>query len=581
MQQNYADNMFSYSTSESQDGMNATSHAQQLRPLSSTAGYQQRPLAPSFDTGSPLPAAFALWPPTPRTAMDRPATIHESTFPNFHLPTTMGGWDSMYNQVTAAPSYDSANSWDRPRGADFTSLLSGADHDSNHLGSSHSSDEYFDMRLNQRRSAESDTLNSSPNLSEISGREIPRSSSELSCYDDSTHYDGSIMGDYTRHTTPMSMATTPLSPVMSPRQSARMMVRQSVQSRKASPSPRPGIRSAPYTTESSRNKRWSTGCYFNNAPAFIPENAALFASPQAQHGHQHYPTYPLQPNNYLLSQQQGYQQHAAPYMPNPYMDMEGTTAIHIHDHPIYPNMRMLHSNAEPHHAHYADLSDPPDLYGSLSEEPLDPPEEDMNPEDPEAKPHEQPGRFDGDLYTPKWVRYQGNRREGWCGFCKPGRWLVLKNSAFWYDKSFTHGISAATGQQFMEPQEVRRMDGNPDVWEGLCHSCSDWVPLVSNKKKGTAWFRHAYKCHTHAKVKDAPKRRRDAAANKPLPPTPQANIGKTEMQPPLSTYEQPPLSSVNRGYADMEYKQQEYDQRPYGLNIKNDYLGLPISAGQF
>lgn len=401
-----------------------------------------------------------------------------------------------------------APSWERPRAADFTSLLSGIDHDSNRLGTSHSSnDEYFDMRLQQnRRSAEIDTLNSSPNLSDGSVRgEIPRSSSELSSYDEGTHYDGSVMGDYTRHTTPMSMsqATTPLSPVMSPRQSARMMVRQ-VQSRKASPSPRPSIRSAPYTTETSRNKRWSTGCYFNNAPSFIPENSALslgtmhsqHSSPGAgcgpthgQHGHQHYQAYPLQPTNYLLSHNQGYQQ-PAPYMPNPYMDMEGTTAIHVHDHPM---IRMLHSNAEPHHAHYADLSDPPDLYGSLSEEPLDPPEEDMNPEDPEAKPHEQPGRFDGDLYTPRWVRYQGNRREGWCGFCKPGRWLVLKNSAFWYDKSFTHGISAATGQQFVEPAEVRRMDGNPDVWEGLCHSCNDWVPLVSNKKKGTAWFRHAYK----------------------------------------------------------------------------------------
>jgi hypothetical protein len=37
------------------------------------------------------------------------------------------------------------------------------------------------------------------------------------------------------------------------------------------------------------------------------------------------------------------------------------------------------------------------------------------------------------------------------------------------------------------------MDGNPDVWEGLCGSCNEWVALVSSKKKGTTWFRHAYK----------------------------------------------------------------------------------------
>jgi hypothetical protein len=133
-------------------------------------------------------------------------------------------------------------------------------------------------------------------------------------------------------------------------------------------------------------------------------------------------------------------------------------------------------------------------------------------DDPDLVPREQDLRFPGDLYTPKWVRGQGNKREGWCGFCKPGRWLVLKNSAFWYDKSFTHGVSAATGAVFQGPQDTRRTEGNPDVWEGLCGSCHDWIALVSSKKKGTTWFRHAYKCHTHPKVKDGPKRRREAAA---------------------------------------------------------------------
>lgn len=117
----------------------------------------------------------------------------------------------------------------------------------------------------------------------------------------------------------------------------------------------------------------------------------------------------------------------------------------------------------------------------------------MHPEDPELVPHEQELRFENDLYTPRWVRGHGNKREGWCGICKPGRWLVLKNSAFWYDKSFTHGISAATGQAFEGPRETRRMEGNPDIWEGLCGSCGEWIALVSSKKKGTTWFRHAYK----------------------------------------------------------------------------------------
>ena len=75
----------------------------------------------------------------------------------------------------------------------------------------------------------------------------------------------------------------------------------------------------------------------------------------------------------------------------------------------------------------ADLSDPPDLYASLNDEQVPPPPEDMNPGETQIKYHmEQELRFDGDLYTPRWVRGHGNKREGWCGICKPGRWLVLQ-----------------------------------------------------------------------------------------------------------------------------------------------------------
>jgi len=142
---------------------------------------------------------------------------------------------------------------------------------------------------------------------------------------------------------------------------------------------------------------------------------------------------------------------------------------------------------------FAGSSDPPNLFGPLTEAPLSPPPEDFSCENEEDIPRVQDLRFEGDLYTPKYVRGHGNKREGWCGICKPGRWLVLKNSAFWYDKSFTHGISAATGAAFESPRETRRMKSNPDVWEGLCHSCGEWIALISSKKKGTTWFRHAYK----------------------------------------------------------------------------------------
>lgn len=142
---------------------------------------------------------------------------------------------------------------------------------------------------------------------------------------------------------------------------------------------------------------------------------------------------------------------------------------------------------------YQGSSERPNLFGPLTEAPLSPPPEDFSCENEDDIPRVQDLRFEGDLYTPKYVRGHGNKREGWCGICKPGRWLVLKNSAFWYDKSFTHGISAATGAAFESPRETRRMKSNPDVWEGLCHSCDEWIALISSKKKGTTWFRHAYK----------------------------------------------------------------------------------------
>ncbi|KAL9051235.1 MAG: hypothetical protein Q9206_004778 [Seirophora lacunosa] len=205
---------------------------------------------------------------------------------------------------------------------------------------------------------------------------------------------------------------------------------------------------------------------------------------------------------------------------------------HIYEeqiHALAETADILQSSSHDNHFcehHFAGSTSPPDLFGPLSQEPSSPPPEDFDCEE-SMMPRMQDLRFAGDMYTPRYVRGHGNKREGWCGTCKPGRWLVLKNSAFWYDKSFSHGISAATGSPFEGPRETRRMKGNPDVWEGLCGSCGDWIALISSKKKGTTWFRHAYKvssfigkreapltnlqCHTHQKVKDTTKRRREVA----------------------------------------------------------------------
>lgn len=341
------------------------------------------------------------------------------------------------------------------------------------------------------------------------------SASDMSFYDDSPYerspyerspYEGSIISDYTnRSGLTMSNSSTPLSPVMSPCQTSRMSMRSGSRGR-ASPSPsRSGmnIRAAPYSAaERNTSKRWSTGSFVSGSqsqtsspytnemnPYQLPSNFnSHHSSPTCSTGCPP-PQQMLLSNGHSLSSRSSSSTNNG-YVQSPYVEDHGC-APPIPHHLL---VKMLQSNAAEHYrSHYADQSDPPDLYASLAEDQIPPPPEDMNPSDPELMPHEQDLRFEGDLYTPRWVRGHGNKREGWCGICKPGRWLVLKNSAFWYDKSFTHGISAATGQRFVEPKSVRRMEGNPDVWEGLCHSCSEWVALVSNKKKGTTWFRHAYK----------------------------------------------------------------------------------------
>jgi hypothetical protein len=112
--------------------------------------------------------------------------------------------------------------------------------------------------------------------------------------------------------------------------------------------------------------------------------------------------------------------------------------------------------------------------------------------DANAIPRRQKLRFDSDEYTPKWVRYTGQLKEGYCDTCQPGKWLQLKNSAYWYHKQFFHGISSVSGKPFQKPLEQRA--GEQDVIEGLCHQCRTFVPICNSKRKNSVlWYRHAHK----------------------------------------------------------------------------------------
>ena len=290
-----------------------------------------------------------------------------------------------------------------------------------------------------------------------------------------------------------------LSPLPSPAKVHRESMRSRSGSRSRVSLSYGTMRASPYSFDSGRLKRWSTGTC--TQPTAIQSS---YAGTVTGDGYYPYNNVPNAPRSVA----QSYFQKPAVENSNVYPRFHGMPVKNLASllsqqvpapaMPFQPKKSfILESNSERHGngcvGHPSDDSRPPDLLSTLHEAPLDPPEEDMNPSDPEMRPYEQESRFPGDLYTPRWVRGHGNKREGWCGLCRPGRWLVLKNSAFWYDKSFTHGVSAATGAAFQPPQETRCTESNPDVWEGLCGSCGEWVALVSSKKKGTTWFRHAYK----------------------------------------------------------------------------------------
>lgn len=488
-------------------------------------GGEESSAVPSWDMPS-----MAM--PTPSDAMSRPVSMHQDFYPVATMESSKSApvcrpsparWSHGVDQK-AAP-------WSTKPSCDDNLDMPNLDTDMNHIGQAYTTDEaipILDLRYSGPMDNEQMNLENGLNTRRMSGSSFTMSTSgglsDMPSYEDfSTALSEapSFASDYPPPSNRNSMmSSTQLSPVASPRmtpQSRSELVRTQSRGRGASPSPRPGVRSAPYSVDSSaRNKRWSTGSYGtmpNRRPSpFVYHQGHDAFGPRLSSRHSS-PTIPNEPlplnygnlqavqqNPYMMSQppafrnsmilpsqlpSQGFHQEMPQHFPPPAVPS-------ILPHGLF---RMLQSNADPHslHGHYTDLSDPPDLFASLHEEQIPPPPEDMNPSDPDLVPREQELRFEGDLYTPRWVRGHGNKREGWCGICKPGRWLVLKNSAFWYDKSFTHGISAATGNPFQEPHETRRMDGNPDVWEGLCGSCNDWIALVSSKKKGTTWFRHAYK----------------------------------------------------------------------------------------
>ncbi|KAI9145094.1 hypothetical protein BKA69DRAFT_1025276 [Paraphysoderma sedebokerense] len=117
-----------------------------------------------------------------------------------------------------------------------------------------------------------------------------------------------------------------------------------------------------------------------------------------------------------------------------------------------------------------------------------------------AKATKQEPRFEGDLYTPLWVRGVGKAKEGLCRLCHPeNNWFKIKISAFWYHLNFFHGVSSSTGRPF-DPPEKERIGPKSKQREGFCGKCKKWISIGSPRNAVVNvpeiyWWKHAQKCH--------------------------------------------------------------------------------------
>lgn len=117
------------------------------------------------------------------------------------------------------------------------------------------------------------------------------------------------------------------------------------------------------------------------------------------------------------------------------------------------------------------------------------------------------------LYTPRFTRGTGMKKEGLCPICYEDPtgpkevWHKTKVSAYNYHLSVQHGINFATGLPFAPPLKFRTTTRKPrsaherkTMLQGLCHSCRKWVDVESTKsvevKVPELYFRkHAIRCH--------------------------------------------------------------------------------------
>lgn len=115
-----------------------------------------------------------------------------------------------------------------------------------------------------------------------------------------------------------------------------------------------------------------------------------------------------------------------------------------------------------------------------------------------------------DLYTPRFVRGVGVKKEGLCPLCfeeEQTCFFKTKTSQYNYHMMYTHGILPSTLRPMDPPvafQVVARPSSNPtdrqEMLQGKCHGCGKWIDVESRKCTPVNvpeiyWWKHAQACH--------------------------------------------------------------------------------------
>lgn len=130
-------------------------------------------------------------------------------------------------------------------------------------------------------------------------------------------------------------------------------------------------------------------------------------------------------------------------------------------------------------------------------------------------------RWEGDMYTPQWIRGEREAKEGRCPVCPTEHWFRIKQSAYWYHLNYHHGVSANTGLPYPAPVDfkVQKITGLSETSlrvSGLCASCREWTIIQTRYLEGAdkykttgqglealiemdqinymAWYRHCQRC---------------------------------------------------------------------------------------